>query len=233
MTMLAEKQRVTLVDVRSGKQFTQFQIPGSINVPLFAVKTKTFLKHTPIILLDEGYQPATLNAACKQLQQTGFETSFLFGGLAAWRTQGGLLTGDIIAQKTASLVPPQAFFQEQDAAYWLIIDASSANTQSLFLQAVHLPDASDPEQSLRNLGATLANQETRTWQMIIIITEYGEGYSFLDQGLDPTSLPPIFFLRGGWQAYRQFMNMQTTIRQQSHVTQTEGGACARCNSTTN
>ncbi len=221
------QERVTLVDVRQQREFEQFHIPDSINIPLFAVKTKRFLQHAPIVLIDEGYQPATLDAVCEQLRQAGFDAGFLFGGLTAWRAQEGILTGDIFAQEAVNLMPPQVFLQEQHAPYWLVLDVSSAHTPALFPQAVHLPRLRDPDQGPNALRTIIANRESQPWLAILVIDERGEGYSLFQQILCETSLSPIFFLHGGRQAYRQSMKMQTAIQQESHATITEEGACTR------
>jgi 3-mercaptopyruvate sulfurtransferase SseA len=39
---LKRNQKLTLVDVRSWQNFERLHIPGSINIPLYAVKTKTY-----------------------------------------------------------------------------------------------------------------------------------------------------------------------------------------------
>nr|WP_320192692.1 transglutaminase domain-containing protein [uncultured Desulfobacter sp.] len=37
------KEEIILIDVRNHQQFEKFRIPGSINIPIFAIKTKLFL----------------------------------------------------------------------------------------------------------------------------------------------------------------------------------------------
>ncbi len=46
---LKKKEKIVLVDVRNREKFEKIRIPGSINIPLFAIKTKTFLKHKPLV----------------------------------------------------------------------------------------------------------------------------------------------------------------------------------------
>jgi hypothetical protein len=53
--MLKKKHDVTLVDVRDRDCFERFRIPRSIHVPLYAVKTKGFLKERFLVLVHEGY----------------------------------------------------------------------------------------------------------------------------------------------------------------------------------
>ena len=50
---------LTLVDVRSTDDFQRLHIPGSLNIPLYAVKTKIFLKSFPMVQGTElNCQPA-------------------------------------------------------------------------------------------------------------------------------------------------------------------------------
>ena len=51
--------------------FTEAHIPGSINMPLYAVKTKTFLKSVPVVLVNEGFRYAELESECRRLAERG------------------------------------------------------------------------------------------------------------------------------------------------------------------
>ena len=131
MQRLQEPQDLFLVDVREERQFAQVRISGSLNIPLFAVKTKAFLKTKPVVLIDEGYRPHHLEETCEQLTQAGFEAQFLFGGLNAWRTRSANfnlppLQGDVFAQNVLNRMPPQASFAEGGGKYWLLIDVSAS-----------------------------------------------------------------------------------------------------------
>ena len=53
-----EKQEIILVDGRKSDAFEKFRIPGSINIPLYAVKTKAFLRTKLLVLVNEGYGTA-------------------------------------------------------------------------------------------------------------------------------------------------------------------------------
>jgi len=69
---LREKQDIILVDVRKKSEFEKFRIPGSISVPLFAVKTKTFLKAKPLVLVNEGYGYRQVEQEVAHLRDSGF-----------------------------------------------------------------------------------------------------------------------------------------------------------------
>jgi rhodanese-related sulfurtransferase len=82
---LKEKREIILIDVRNSKKFEKFRIPGSINIPLFAIKTKTFLKSKPLVLINEGYSYSQLEQECMILRNSGFKASILDGGIYYWK----------------------------------------------------------------------------------------------------------------------------------------------------
>ena len=86
---LKRNQKLTLVDVRSKKDFERLHIPSSINIPLFAVKTKTYLKSARLVLVNEGFRYAELANECRRLTERGLKMSILDGGLPAWKHSGG------------------------------------------------------------------------------------------------------------------------------------------------
>jgi rhodanese-related sulfurtransferase len=52
---LKGNEEMILVDVRKQDEFERFRITGSISIPLFAIKTKAFLKSIFLVLVNEGY----------------------------------------------------------------------------------------------------------------------------------------------------------------------------------
>ena len=91
---IKEKQPITLVDIRGKDQFKTVSIPGAINIPLYAIKTKIYLKSQPLILINEGYHYEPLERECAQLRKAGFQAWILHGGLTGWKQTGGPLNGD-------------------------------------------------------------------------------------------------------------------------------------------
>jgi rhodanese-related sulfurtransferase len=263
---LQEKQNLVLVDVRDSQAFEQVRIPGSLNIPLFAVKTKAFLKSKPLVLVDEGSHPRQLENACKQLQQAGFDARFLFGGLNAWQAWSANvhllpLQGDVFAQKALNTMPPRALFAEREGKYWLLIDVSAnplprgeehppgppqggnVHSQSpstgrrtglptsdageapalpgalpgggLFSQTLSVPfDRDHPELFLPDLEHAVANAAVRSERFLVVIyNQHGEDYETIERVLQHTEVPPVFFLEGGFNAYKQFAAQQTQITQ--------------------
>ena len=69
---LRENQDIILIDVRKRVEFEKFRIPGSINIPLFAIKTKAFLKSKSLVIVNEGYNYSELEQECEHLREAGF-----------------------------------------------------------------------------------------------------------------------------------------------------------------
>lgn len=131
----AKQKKIILVDVRSKSEFEKFRIPGSINIPLFAIKTKTFLKSKSLILVNEGYNPGQLQQECEVLEHAGFHVRVLYGGFNAWKEQGYTLDGDIFAQSKLNRIPAQSLFAEKENEDWIVIDISAPENPSDFCPA--------------------------------------------------------------------------------------------------
>ncbi|NJL60103.1 MAG: rhodanese-like domain-containing protein [Desulfobacteraceae bacterium] len=146
MKKLGENQDIILIDTRNKTEFEKFRIPDSINVPLFALKTKDFLKPKSLILINEGYHQAQLRKTCKELNSAGFRASFIYGGLNAWKENGGQIEGDPFAQKELDKITPLDFFAEKDGENRIVIDVSSSenkNIRSLLPGSLQIPYLKD------------------------------------------------------------------------------------------
>ncbi len=125
LSMVKKKQDLMLVDVRDRNLFESLRIPGSIHVPLYAVKTKPFLKNRFLVLVHEGYPDVTVEQACKALRLSGFKRVWILrGGLVSWALNKGPIQGDPSARTELDKVPPQAFFPKRDSKEWLVVDLS-------------------------------------------------------------------------------------------------------------
>ena len=69
---LKQKQSITLIDIRGAREFERLKIPGSINISLYAIKTKTYLKPSLIVLTNQGFGYSNLEAEGRRLAELGF-----------------------------------------------------------------------------------------------------------------------------------------------------------------
>lgn len=210
--ILQHKQnKVFLVDIRAQQAFDTLRIPGSLNMPLYAVKTKPFLKAKPLILINEGYAAKLLEQECRELNQNGFNASCLQGGLNEWHINKGPIEGDPFAIKNIRLVSPQTVFQENDAKKHIIIDISETKSKqgiTLFPEAVHIPE----HKTNKNVLCASVRDLIKKTPSILIFNQDGKGYDPVMKQLSDQGIGPVFYLEGGLSGYEQFMKNLTLSR---------------------
>jgi rhodanese-related sulfurtransferase len=204
---LKQNHRITLVDVRSPEDFKRLHIPGSLNIPLHAVKTKGYLKTVVVVLIHKGFQYSLLASECRQIKDRGFKVRILDGGLPAWERSGNKLVGDLLALKDMQIVAPHALFQKKDYENILVIDISpvkSNNSRQWMPHSKHLPISSNPGEWLRGLYRLISSQKNHPFFTILICNETGDGYHKLDKVITTAGIN-AFFLQGGVVGYGRYL----------------------------
>ena len=202
---IRQNQMFILVDVRSKQDFEALHIPGSINIPLHAVKTKTFLKSAPLVLVNDGFRYTELEDECRRLVKRSFDMAILDGGLPAWKRKGGRLVGDLFALEAMKTVSPRAFFREKDYENTLIIDFSSTRSEAsirLIPFAKHIPVLDDRDGSAAELKKLISNN--RLFQSIVLFNETGEHYEKAELILNRMGIE-VFSLKGGLAGYQKYV----------------------------
>ena len=144
---MRHKQKITLVDVRNRQEFAKVKIPGSINIPVYAIKTKPFLKNRSLVLINGGYPDKQMEKECRQLHRSNFKVSILRGGLLAWYKAKGRIEGDLLLLKQYRHISPAQFYHEKERNNQVIIDASklrNPESKNLIPKAKHIPFSNNP-----------------------------------------------------------------------------------------
>lgn len=229
---LEKKEKIVLVDVRNREEFEKFRIPGSINIPLFAIKTKTFLKHKSLVLINDGYHYSPLEQECKRLGDSGFTAVWILnGGLNAWREKGATLNGDIFAQKELNRVPPQIFFEEKNDESWVVIDISKPKNQEasyLIPQAIAIPFIDNTGKFVSSIKRVMEKHKKASFLCFLILNENGKQYEKIEKLIKEAGLRNVFYLKEGLIGYKGFLKRQTLMWQPKDHSRKTLKKCPNC-----
>jgi len=202
-----QKQKIILVDVRSPEDFARLHIPASLNISLYAVKAKFFLKSFITVLINEGFNYSPLENESHQLTDLGFNVFILDGGLPAWKRKANRLAGDLFALEEMQTVSPHVFFQEKDCENTLVIDISPVQTEvsrQLMPYSRHIPVSAEPGEWFRKLNRIIADHKNQPFLSVVVFNETGDGYGRADKILAGLGVN-AFCLQSGVAGYKRYL----------------------------
>jgi len=200
---IKRKKDVHLIDVRGSREFDAVHIPGSINIPLYLIKAKPFLKTGRLVLVDNGYLYGLLADECEKLAENGFHVSILWGGLNAWKEKGMDFEGDMFAVRQFGRVSSRDVFLEKYFKERTIINVApehSSLSAQLFPEARHAPDLTGDL-----LIEIAAEKAPAVFSSILIFNENGMGYDAMEDIVNKAGVGNVFYLTGGLDAYAGFL----------------------------
>jgi rhodanese-related sulfurtransferase len=228
--MVNAKQETLIIDVRSGTDFTKANIPGSMNIPLFAVKTKAFLKDKNILLINQGYNRQELENECLSLNKKGFNVRVIRGGLNSWKDAGGNIEGDAEAIATLNKISPHDIYLQDNPDSRLIINLTTSydkKTDPKIPGSVFIPF--DNENSFyMKLMENLDKKKDSSFLTVLIFNEKGEGYENIEKVVRKTGAKNVFYLTGGMEAYKDFLNKQSLMGKPEKKSSGKGNGCGTC-----
>jgi len=211
---LKPKEELLLIDVRGAKEFEKFRIPGSVNIPLFTLKTKTFLKSKPLVLINEGHRYKQLMDECAVLTDSGFTASILNGGLYQWRRKGGPIEGDVFVQRELNKISSQAFLAGKGNENWIVVDVSeSGNPRADHqnIRRIHIPFADNPKEFISKLKFAIKDHTEKDFASVLLCDQNGKIYEEIERHIQAAGIPNVLYLEGGLEGYKTFEQQQTSM----------------------
>jgi rhodanese-related sulfurtransferase len=231
---------VVLVDVRRPDPQGRARIPGSLQIPLYALRTKGFLRSKTVVLIGEGHDDGPLLEECARLSGAGFaKVRVLEGGINHWWERGGPIEGDPEALAGLSRVTPAELDSALRTGEWRVA-GFRVEAEALALApvgpAVLLPDPAAREEfvsAVRALQKRLPAGQGRLARLLLFDRKgddctQAEGVlrHARDAGRD---LGTVFCLEGGLDAHERYQALQSNRATAGQLPSTiRQGRCGSC-----
>lgn len=231
---------VVLVDVRRADLHGRARIPGSLQIPLYAMRTKGFLRPKTVILIGEGHDEGALLRECARLGGAGFaQVRVLEGGIHHWRERGGPVEGDLEALAGLGRVTPADLDSALRTGEWRVA-GFRVEAEDLALapvgQAVLLPDPAAGEEfvsAVRALQKRLPAGKGRLARLLLFDRK-GDGCPQVEGVLRQAreagqDLGTVFYLDGGLDALERYQALQSNRATVGQLPSTvRQGRCGSC-----
>jgi len=219
-----------LIDVRNKNEYNNLKIPTSINIPIYAIKTKKFLKNKHIILINSGYAYKSLINECKILSKHGFKHfSILEGGIYSWLKANKRLDGNTFSFEQVNKISPEAFFEDKnykEVLFFEICNSGVSKNRSVIPNSHCLVFNGNINQLISDIKNYLIKLESDPLY-IVIASNNTALYTKIEKPIYKSINEFVFFLKGGLPNYEKFLKNQHAIWQYNHVIKSkkECGAC--------
>lgn len=223
---------VRVMDVRSQEAYAAFRIPGSLNVPLHALRTREFLKLTPVVVTGEGSEYASLEPECRKLRELGFRVWILEGGVEGWAREGHAVDGAATGGRSLGTMTPRQFFEERHLENWVILNACRVKSETgryLVPQAELLPSLDDIGEAAARLSHLASRRKAGSCPSFLVFDDDGSEAGRIARALEGTGFGDVVFLEGGIEGYRRFLEDQAAfVRAQAHAGGEVTAPCPGC-----
>jgi rhodanese-related sulfurtransferase len=243
--LVSKDPTTVLIDVRSPALYVQAHVPGSINLPLYTLKTKAYLKAKPVILIDEGCGLDRTLREVSRLQELKFtDVHLLEGGLRAWQLAGGKIEGDRAAGSALATLNVADFHESEHGKGWLLVHASptkgvgTLKDRNSIKQIVFDGDVKLFAKQLQSLV-----EKSKNISQVLILTDRGDAYDAIETATRFTIRTPVFYLSGGAEAYARHVQLEADLKNRREVKMADnsvvkfgdhgagsrkGGGCGSC-----
>lgn len=225
LTLLSEVDKrpvldeIKFVDVRLPEEYARYHIAGSINIPLYMVRTKEFLKTIPVMLVNDGRCTIELENTCRELKQSGFKNvSVLDGGLFAWHASQKPLEGDLIELSRLSHMSAEELFEVRASASWTVIEISAPGKNNDIRSWLPANIITVPPSLMATVSSTVQQLRKKNPQgKILLIADSDDAYQRVDAQIKKSGVAPgILHLDGGIKGYRAHIKNQLALWRQQN-----------------
>ena len=212
------QENVILIDVRSSHQYGEIKISNSLNIPLYVIKTKTFLKNENILLISNGVNLAEMQVECKKLERLGFKrVKILYGGILAWVGTDGSVEGNSQTLQKLREVNYLDIYKERFMEDWVMVVVSKKPPPKKIFnllpcwQIVHLSNGNNFAKSLKRFFENNIKNSAKSHRLLFVcpsnlrseVSKIALSYNFFT----------FYFLFGTVEGYIDYLQLQKRIQE--------------------
>lgn len=228
------RQSYFLIDIRDPESYSNDPVRQSLNIPVHLIKTKIFLKHKSVLLINEGYERVAVVHACKQLHDSGYSNvKILEEGVIGLRKHYNDNVGSNINERLFSITPAKLLFDRKFEP-WVIVDLSttySKNITQYFDLVASLYSYPTIEQLEEILSSSPPNLTPVYPPSIILIDKDGQNFKrfelWYDQISEQLKGNLVVYLKGGMKAFDDYVMRQHAMLSKKEFVLTKPKGCAR------
>jgi len=221
---LQDESRMMLIDVRRKALYLGTHVPGAVNMELWTLKARRYLKNRSVVLIDEGHGSAYCEEVCVELRNSGFRSiHILQGGMNKWVASGGPVEGTGHGRRELTRINPAAFLASQDYKDWLVLDAGTAATTEHSLEGLNrVVNANGVKARLQE--AMPAAYVEPDFRRVLIVDQDGEGYAGYETRLGDLDHAVVFYLEKGQLGLEKQLHDMVAIENRSRASVQGPGA---------
>lgn len=122
---------IQILDTRKSERYEEAYIPRSINLLSFALRTRSDLRSSSLVLVDEGFAPDVLLTELMRMRQQGFtRVQVLQGGIPLWARRGLPIVGKRIDTQSLAKISAADFTRASASTNWAVINWAGSQSGS-------------------------------------------------------------------------------------------------------
>lgn len=214
---------IVLADVRAADEYARFSIPGSVNLPLYTLLHKPFLKGQFVVVVGDAADWRQATRLCETAKDLPFaEFRVLEHGIAAVESVGN-------QGQAASLRPITAkdFITDSEYGAWLVIDFAgqqpSSQLESIGENHVWIAAAGRSPVAVAND----VREQLREQPSLRVLVLQPDDQQTVPEALTRVAQGAggVFYLQGGARALEHFLRQRTAMLAYQPTIRMTGSAC--------
>lgn len=202
---------VSLIDIRSAKEYESYRLPGSLNLSSYAIKSKDYLKSKHLVIVGDKVDLMEMGLLCRELKEQGFKkVNILKDGMSSW---GKKLAGQNAELNNSWLfgkIEPREFTSLKSKMKWMVLDVSGEEVNKKELDFIYqgldvVSFGVGDEGGLKKVKGFMSSQSDKNLYGILVISNHGSGYGEISKYLETNNIKNVYYMDGGLREFAIYL----------------------------